>query len=223
MEKKKSNHKRYRFTYIKATVGTLFLGLLFLKGYTPFEETGENFFHIQVNGQDVGTLGEKERIDELLLQARKNVASGSDELDQLLHDIYVKETNESMTQEEKLRALYVYTRDSFSYRRRPPYEFGVLDFMQTDALNMLTTGYGNCYCYASVFWYLSRWAGYDSRIINGTVGQRRSPHSWVEITFDGTSYIFDTPPEQTASLEIHPLSLQDFFIQMVGHKGGTVK
>ena len=38
-----------------------------------------------------------------------------------------------------------------------------------------------------------------------------------------TSYIFDTPPEQTASLEIHPLSLQDFFIQMVGHKGGASK
>ena len=38
-----------------------------------------------------------------------------------------------------------------------------------------------------------------------------------------TTYIFDTPPEQTASLEIHPLSLQDFFIQMVGHKGGAVR
>lgn len=38
-----------------------------------------------------------------------------------------------------------------------------------------------------------------------------------------TSYIFDTPPKQTASLEIHPLSLQDFFIQMVGHKGGAVR
>lgn len=38
-----------------------------------------------------------------------------------------------------------------------------------------------------------------------------------------TKYIFDTPPEQTASLEIHPLSLQDFFIQMVGHKGGTAR
>lgn len=36
-----------------------------------------------------------------------------------------------------------------------------------------------------------------------------------------TSYIFDDPPQQTASLEICPLSLQDFFIQMVGHKGGT--
>ena len=38
-----------------------------------------------------------------------------------------------------------------------------------------------------------------------------------------TSYIFDSPPKQTASLEIHPLSLQEFFIQMVGHKGGATK
>ncbi len=38
-----------------------------------------------------------------------------------------------------------------------------------------------------------------------------------------TTYIFDNPPEQTASLEIRPLSLQDFFIQMVGHKGGTTR
>ena len=38
-----------------------------------------------------------------------------------------------------------------------------------------------------------------------------------------TNYIFDNPPRQTASLEIHPLSLQDFFIQMVGHRGGIAK
>ena len=38
-----------------------------------------------------------------------------------------------------------------------------------------------------------------------------------------TRYIFDNPPEQTASLEIRPLSLQDFFIQMVGHKGGSAR
>lgn len=38
-----------------------------------------------------------------------------------------------------------------------------------------------------------------------------------------TTYIFDNPPKQTASLEIHPLSLQDFFIQMVGHKGGAAR
>ena len=38
-----------------------------------------------------------------------------------------------------------------------------------------------------------------------------------------TSYIFDNPPEPSASLEIQPLSLQDFFIQMVGHKGGATR
>lgn len=36
-----------------------------------------------------------------------------------------------------------------------------------------------------------------------------------------TSYLFDIPPMKTASLEIHPMSLQDFFIQMVGHTGGA--
>ena len=36
-----------------------------------------------------------------------------------------------------------------------------------------------------------------------------------------TSYIFDNLPEETGSLEIRPLSLQEFFIQMVGHKGGS--
>lgn len=38
-----------------------------------------------------------------------------------------------------------------------------------------------------------------------------------------TSYIFDNPLEQTSSLEDRPLSLQYFFIQMVGHKGGATK
>lgn len=78
--KKKKNYKKYKFTYIKATVTTLFLGVMLVKGYTPYEQAGENFFHIQINGRDVGTLGDKEQIEELLLQARKNVAASSEEL-----------------------------------------------------------------------------------------------------------------------------------------------
>ena len=35
-----------------------------------------------------------------------------------------------------------------------------------------------------------------------------------------TRYVFDRRPQQTEDLELHPLSLQDFFVQMVGHKGG---
>lgn len=121
--------------------------------------------------------------------------SGSDELDWKLRGIVMAKTNDSMSQTEKLRALYLYTRDSFTYLRRAAYEFGATGFMQKDALDMLNNGYGNCYSYASVFWYLSRWIGYDSSIYSGTVGQNRAPHSWVEITLDGKRYIFDTELE----------------------------
>lgn len=38
-----------------------------------------------------------------------------------------------------------------------------------------------------------------------------------------TCYIFDTPPKHTASLEIRSLSLQEFFIKIVGHRKGALK
>ena len=46
MKKKKSNYKKYKFTYIKTTLITLFFSLFFLNGYVSFEKTGDNFFHI---------------------------------------------------------------------------------------------------------------------------------------------------------------------------------
>lgn len=39
----------------------------------------------------------------------------------------------------------------------------------------------------------------------------------------GSILYFDDPPKETASLEINPLSLQEFFIQMVGRKGGGLR
>lgn len=90
MKKKKNNYKKYKFTYIKTTMFTLFVCLLFLKGYTPFERTGENFFHVQVNGQDVGTIGERERAEMLLIQARRNVAMDSEELVFMRADLEVQ-------------------------------------------------------------------------------------------------------------------------------------
>ncbi|MDE7242831.1 MAG: S-layer homology domain-containing protein [Oscillospiraceae bacterium] len=134
-------------------------------------------------------------VDSFDFNEAGHFTSGNAGLDAKLRDIVLTHTTESMTQEQKLRALYIYTRDSFTYLRRPAYAFGVLDFMQKDALNMLNTGYGNCYCYASVFWYLARWIGYDAKIYSGTVGSNRQPHSWVEIEFSGKSYIFDTELE----------------------------
>jgi len=66
---------------------------------------------------------------------------------------------------------------------------------------MFETRQGNCYCYASVFYYLARQLGYNDRPIAGVVGTRRSPHGWVEIDFGGVTYIFDTELEMAYRLK----------------------
>lgn len=78
--KTRKRHKKYKLTYIKTTLFTLFVCLFFIKGYVPFEKTGDNMFHIRLNGEYVGTLGEKDEIDHLMLEARRKVATQSEEL-----------------------------------------------------------------------------------------------------------------------------------------------
>lgn len=80
MKKKKINGKKIKLTYIKATLLTLFAGLLFMEGYTPFESTGDNLFHISVNGTEVGVVGEVAMAEKLLIEARRNIACESEEL-----------------------------------------------------------------------------------------------------------------------------------------------
>ena len=80
MKKRKSNYKKYRFTYIKTTFFTLFVCLLFVRGYTSFEQTGENFFHVILNGQEMGIVGEREEAEQLLIEARRSIAAESEEL-----------------------------------------------------------------------------------------------------------------------------------------------
>lgn len=169
-------------------------------GHTPRAQVPADGFHLADGwlycyDSRRGDILRSESRGNFSFDAAGHFTSGSTELDGKLRAIVLAETDSSMTQEEMLRALYLYTRDSFTYLRRPAYAFGAADFMQKDALDMLNTGYGNCYCYASVFWYLARWIGCDAVIYSGTVGANRAPHSWVEINFDGTDYIFDTELE----------------------------
>lgn len=80
MKKRRFHFKKIKLAYIKSTLFTLFGCLLFVKGYTPYEETGENFFHIFVNEQEVGIVGDTQRAEELLVEARRRIASESEEL-----------------------------------------------------------------------------------------------------------------------------------------------
>lgn len=179
---------------------TMDSGAEFWTAHTPMTIQLDPGFHLIDNwlyyfSAEKGDFVRSDTEGSFSFDAAGHFTSGSADLDARLREIVKSKTNSGMTQEQKLRALYVYTRDSFTYLRRPAYAFGVLDFMQKDALDMLETGYGNCYSYASVFWYLARWIGYDAKIYSGTVGSNKRPHSWVEINFDGKDYIFDTELE----------------------------
>lgn len=168
--------------------------------HTPAAQVPADGFHL-VDGwlyyydSARGDLVRNDTVRNHTFDASGHFTTGNNELDSWLRKIVLARVDDSMTQEEKLRAVFLYTRDSFTYLRRAPYEFGVYDYMETDALRILTTGYGNCYCYASLLWYLTRWIGYESVIYNGTVGVRKSPHSWVEIAMNGKNYIFDAELE----------------------------
>ncbi len=86
--------KILKFTYIKYTLITLFVSFFFINGFVPFETTGDNLFHVFLNGVQVGTLGEKEEIDKLFVAARKNIASESEEL--LFMDVNLSVTGEEV-------------------------------------------------------------------------------------------------------------------------------
>ena len=66
MKKLTSYSKRVKYTYVKTTLATLFVSLFFLKGYAAFEKTGENYFHVFLNGNEIGTVGEADRAEQLL-------------------------------------------------------------------------------------------------------------------------------------------------------------
>ena len=73
---RKWNHKKSKATYIKITASALLLCLLAV-GAAAFVTEGEKqpvFYRIWVNGREVGALWDKARGEELLWEARRNVA-----------------------------------------------------------------------------------------------------------------------------------------------------
>ena len=117
--------------------------------------------------------------------ANGRFTTGDTWVDGQLREIILGQTDPNMSGDELLQAFFAYCRDTYRYLKWNYYEMGDTSFTMDAARQMLSTGRGNCYCYASVFWYLARWIGYDARIISGTV--YGDYHSWVEIG----GYIYD--------------------------------
>ena len=128
-----------------------------------------------------------------------------DQLDTLLQQVIDQVTTQAMSQEGKLRACYDYVVNTFSYERK--YNFSnAAGWQRQYALEMLTKGRGNCYNFAATFGCLAEKLGYSNvRTIAGMTGKAGggwTPHSWVEIDMNGTTYIFDPEMEHANGYDL---------------------
>ncbi len=142
-----------------------------------------------------GNLARNKTVDGFTFGADGKYTTNSEVLDNKLSEIIQSHTNSNMTQEQKLKVVHEYVRDNYNYLKRPFVQKGQTDWEKQYALDMLDMKKGNCYSFAALYYYLAKQIGYDAHAVIGTVGHEHSPHGWVEIAMDGTTYIFDAEME----------------------------
>ena len=145
--------------------------------------------------QDDGYFLKNGWLGSLYFTPTGRYTSGSYELDGYVAAAIAANTDDSMTREERLRAMYLYVRDSFEYLRRHYYKIGDTGWALEEATTMYATGKGNCYCYAGAFWAAARGLGYDAKIVSGTYGKEKAPHGWVEIFLEDGRHTYDVEIE----------------------------
>lgn len=149
----------------------------------------------RINGQlyrvENGTFVKNQSIDGLWFDEYGRYTTGNAELDTLLNDIVEQQTDDSMTRDQKLRALFDYIVNNYRYLARPNVSKGTIGWEPEYALYFLQNGKGNCFCYAAAYCLLCRELGLPAYTWVGASGSANSPHGWVEIPLDGTTYMFD--------------------------------
>lgn len=73
-------YKKIKIAYIKVAVFVIVIAAFFLPQRQTMESTGDNSFTVYLNGVQVGVMGDIEEVDECLIAARKQLASGSEEI-----------------------------------------------------------------------------------------------------------------------------------------------
>ena len=74
------HHKRLKFRRLKVALFAMTISLFLMPGIAKLESTGDNYFTVTLNGNQVGILSSEKEARDCLLTARKNVNSRSDEL-----------------------------------------------------------------------------------------------------------------------------------------------
>lgn len=80
MKKITKYYKRLRISYIRTAFWVILINILFLPYYSKYESDGENLFHITLNGREVGVCGRDTDVEQMLWEARLNVAKESEDM-----------------------------------------------------------------------------------------------------------------------------------------------
>lgn len=191
--------------------GTTWASLELKAGYAPgFVNVNGWLYYVKEDGYFLrsGNVG------DLQFGANGRYTSGDVELDAIVAGILqnIMEQNPSADRLTLLRRGHEYCRDAFTYLRKNSYAMGKTGWEVNDAKVMFTSLRGNCYNYAAAFWAVARGLGYEAYAISGTVTQTDQPHGWVEIDFDGKTYIFDCEWEMAYRVKQNRYDMDMFMI-----------
>ena len=180
----------------------------------PVHEPGQFFAGVRLHCiLDDGTPLRSTTYGRQTYNVNGELSTGDAELDRRLWDILEENVDPSaMTQEEMLYALYDWICRNFSPYEDTLYPVGAQGWAVKEATRILDKGEASCYGYAALFYELAYMIGYDPVLISGSIygtqtyfeaedGTRieahagYKPYAWVEIKFDGISFIFDPAGE----------------------------
>ncbi|MBQ1302075.1 MAG: S-layer homology domain-containing protein [Firmicutes bacterium] len=125
--------------------------------------------------------------------------TGNATLDSLMRAETRKFARDGMTRDQLLKAAFEHMADmkQFQYQKMGLIPAGSTGWAEGRAVPMYQNRKGNCYSYASAFYFLLKNVGYDPEIVSGYVGTKHSDHGWVQLMKNGVPYVYD--PELTMS------------------------
>jgi len=139
--------------------------------------------------------------------------TGDSALDSYVDSALASCTTQYMTKEAKLRAAYLFVRDSYTYLSRDHHPRGSTGFVHESASFMFKNKKGNCYCFASCFLLMARRLGYhDAYVVSGGVGKGNDNHAWVMIN----SKIYDPELEYAYRYRYEKKKNYDLYAMSVG-------
>ena len=96
---------------------------------------------------------------DMYFDAEGRYTTGNADLDAQLNAIVEAQTNDSMTLEQKLRALFDYVVKNYTYLARPMVAKGTANWEPEYAQFFLNNKKGNCFSFAAAYCLLSRELG----------------------------------------------------------------